>query len=753
MFRIPGGSGPDGWHFNSSTGTPDYPEFLSAIDAVNGTGLVTTDYGSGSPQEAAAELAYTDGSPTDTTVIGDGIEWVNGAWATVNWQTVGYWASLRGASPLKANDGLNFLRVDHPAAWTGITDWEIGNEEYGSWETDNHGTATPSGASTGAQHDPATYALFASQFAALAREIQGTAGLPMVSIGIDSGNPSGNGDNNWTYNVLKYGYADTYTYNSTTYNFVPGFISDHNYVQGPGGESDSNLLNSTVTQSGNIDDWATRYTDYETSLDETVGATNAASVKIMATEYNSVYSDPGKQSTSLVNGLFTAESLGILLDTNYQAGINWDLRNGWETGNNNSNLLYGWREGGDYGILGDGNSAPNYATNEPYPDYFAVQLGSKIIRSGGEVVSASSNYSELYTYAVMEANGDLDLLVINTNAAAAITSRFNVAGFNPSGAATVWQYGEAQDTAQKNSSSGTTALSDTGATLSMSGSDFSYTFPAYSMTVLDLTAAQAPTVATAAAATLSTVTGVSTALSVLGAYNGGESNLTYTWAATTLPAGAMRTTLGPNGTNAAKNITATFSNAGTYGFTVTITNPAGQTVTSTVSVIVDQTLTSITLSPASATLAAGSAQFTGVAGDQFGNALTVQPALTWSVIGGGSIAGNGLYTPPYSSGSATIHGASGGLGGAASVTYSGQAQWASASGGSWGGSGNWQDTSSGTILAAAPGVRGIIGDTALFSSAAGSTITLDMPTRILQGSLSIPAAMASRLPRASRAAR
>ncbi len=345
MFRIPGGSGADGWHFNSSTGTPDYPEFLSAIDAVNGTGLVTTDYGSGSPQEAAAELAYTDGSTTDTTSLNaatptgiDDIEWVNGAWQTENWDTVGFWASLRGASPITPNDGLNFLRVNHPAAWTNITYWEIGNEEYGSWETDNHGTAGPNG-STGNQHDPATYAKFAAEFAALAAEIQSKAGLPMVSIGIDSGNPNGNGDNNWTKNVL----ADGYT--AANNNFVPGFISDHNYVQGPGGENDSNLLNSTVTQSGNIDDWATRYSDYETSLDATVGSTNAATVKIMATEYNSVYSNPGKQSTSLVNGLFTAESLGILLDSNYVAGINWDLRNGWGTGNNNSNLLYGWRRG------------------------------------------------------------------------------------------------------------------------------------------------------------------------------------------------------------------------------------------------------------------------------------------------------------------------------------------------------------------------------------------------------------------------
>ena len=47
----------------------------------------------------------------------------------------------------------------------------------------------------------------------------------------------------------------------------------------------------------------------------------------------------------------------------------------------------------------------------------------------------------------------------------------------------------------------------------------------------------APTVATPAAATPSTVTGTTTALSVLGADDAGESNLTYTWAATSVPAG------------------------------------------------------------------------------------------------------------------------------------------------------------------------------------------------------------------------
>src|SRR6185295_2614900 len=67
----------------------------------------------------------------------------------------------------------------------------------------------------------------------------------------------------------------------------------------------------------------------------------------------------------------------------------------------------------------------------------------------------------------------------------------------------------------------------------------------------------APTVATPAAATPSPVPGTSTALSVLGADNAGEPALIYTWATTGTPPAAV--TFSANGTNAAKNTTATFT--------------------------------------------------------------------------------------------------------------------------------------------------------------------------------------------------
>ena len=128
--------------------------------------------------------------------------------------------------------------------------------------------------------------------------------------------------------------------------------------------------------------------------------------------------------------------------------------------------------------------------------------------------------------------------------------------------------------------------------------------------------------ATAASATPNPVTGTTTVLSALGAdVDTGEASLTYTWTATTVPSGATAPTFSVNGTNAAKSTTATFSKAGSYTFQVTITDPGSLSVTSSVDVTVNQTLTTIVVSPASVTLNTGATQqFTASAKDQFGNA-------------------------------------------------------------------------------------------------------------------------------------
>jgi hypothetical protein len=179
-----------------------------------------------------------------------------------------------------------------------------------------------------------------------------------------------------------------------------------------------------------------------------------------------------------------------------------------------------------------------------------------------------------------------------------------------------------------------------------------------------------PTIATAAAASPSPVTGSTTVLSVLGADNGGEASLTYTWATTGTPPAAV--TFSANGTNAAKTSTATFTRAGSYAFQVTVKDQGNLTATSAVSVTVNQTLTSIVVSPASATVAtAATQQFTASARDQFATALTTQPTPTWSVSGGGTISASGLFTAGATAGGPfTVTAASGSVTGTASVTVS-----------------------------------------------------------------------------------
>jgi hypothetical protein len=167
---------------------------------------------------------------------------------------------------------------------------------------------------------------------------------------------------------------------------------------------------------------------------------------------------------------------------------------------------------------------------------------------------------------------------------------------------------------------------------------------------------------------------VTTALSVLGAdVDAAESSLTYTWSGTTLPDGAAPPTFSVNGSNAAKNTTATLSKAGTYGFTVTIApetigTGGSLSVTSSVSLAVPQTLTTIAVSPATATVhPAATQQFKATGCDQFGGRLAAQPKFAWTTTVG-KITEGGLFTAQDSAGKGMVTAAAGSVHGDCSVT-------------------------------------------------------------------------------------
>ncbi len=189
-----------------------------------------------------------------------------------------------------------------------------------------------------------------------------------------------------------------------------------------------------------------------------------------------------------------------------------------------------------------------------------------------------------------------------------------------------------------------------------------------------------PTIATSAAAAPSLVTATSTALTVAASDDAGEAALTYTWS---YVGGSFLTpvSFSENGTNGAKATTATFMAAGSYTFTVTVRDAENLATTSSVDVIVEQTPTSLVVTPASVSVGKGAAQiFAASVLDQFATALSAQPAISWSASGGGSIAADGTFTASTVGGPFDITATSGALSGMASVTVTGQllTDWQSA---------------------------------------------------------------------------
>lgn len=178
---------------------------------------------------------------------------------------------------------------------------------------------------------------------------------------------------------------------------------------------------------------------------------------------------------------------------------------------------------------------------------------------------------------------------------------------------------------------------------------------------------QVPTVATMAAANPNPVTGTTTQLSVLGADNGGEGNLAYTWITTGTPPAAVA--FSANSSNAAKTTTATFSAAGSYAFLVTITDTHALTATSTVTVTVTATPSGVTVTPPVVWIEQSAVQgFSAAAVDQFGHAISGTPPVSWTATGG-SVTNSGQYTAGGTAGTFTVTASgAGGSHGDATVT-------------------------------------------------------------------------------------
>ena len=463
-MRFPGGSLSDEFHWVTNrshlanfTWFTSTPKFIHLATNANAQVMITVNYGTGYTNEAAAWVAYCNAATNSSVPLGTDPK-------GLSWQTAGYWASIRAASPPGPNDGKGFLRISRPAP-LGFKYWEIGNECYGSWETDSNAPSF---------HDPYTYAQRARDYISLMKAVDPTIKIGVVATpGDDSyANNTNHPATNSRTGVAHSGWTPVLLATLKSLNVTPDFLVHHRYPQNPGGESDQGLL---LSSSG----WAADAVTLRQEISDYfgVGGTN---IELVCTENNSVSSNPGKQSVSLVGGLFFADSLAQLMQTELNGLFWWNFQNGGYnlTGNTNASL-YGWRPYGDYGVI-------EGTTN--MPPYYALKLMRKFAQSGDKVLSATSDYILLSTYAVRRQNGSLTILTINKDPSNTATGQVNVAGFVPASSGAAYSYGIPQDTAAQ---TGIGSPDVAQASLSGVSTTFNYAFPPYSATVLSLSPAPA----------------------------------------------------------------------------------------------------------------------------------------------------------------------------------------------------------------------------------------------------------------------
>ena len=423
FLRFPGGSASDEYHWQTNiSGSNTWTWFTSTDDFINvakqtsAQVVMTANYGTGTPEEAAAWVTYCN-----TT---------------------------------KA---------------AGFKYWEVGNENYGDWETDSQSRA----------HDPYIYATRAKDYIAKMKAADSTikVGVVVTLTSEEYATYTDHPVTNSRTGATQNGWNAVMLSTLKSLGVTPDFVALHRYDGAPGQESDSALLQKGQT-------WATDIAALRQQLTDYLGS-SAAGVEILVTENNSVYSGTGKQTTSLVNALYLADSVSNLLKSEVNALLWWDLRNGQESGYNNSAALYGWRQYGDYGIISSptaGNSASSYDT---YPTYYALKLLSKFARGGDSIVGTTSDSSLLSAFGCKRTDGTLRLLVINKSPTAIQSASISLSGFTPAATATTYSYGMLEDNAAR---TGTGSRDIATASLATASASFTASFEPYSITVISFTA-------------------------------------------------------------------------------------------------------------------------------------------------------------------------------------------------------------------------------------------------------------------------
>ncbi|HWA73134.1 MAG TPA: hypothetical protein VG937_12385 [Polyangiaceae bacterium] len=414
LVRWPGGGYSDNYHFATHTLTPfkdgnpgylaartDFGNFVRALESFDAQAMITVNYGSnpngngpGEPLEAAAWVAYANGDPGSEQVLGRDS-------TGFDWQTVGYWASLRASEPLAQDDGKNFLRIAHPDP-LGIRYWEIGNELFGNgyymgeFELDWH---VPYDGSKRLGHPNLSPTTYGRGVVSYAREMKAVDASIQIGAVLNTPPMDYSWGPYWNRDVLKEA-GDT-----------ADFLIVHWYPSGSRGD----LLDAPRKQ---------------------LPAMMKELTKALSVCCPERASAPGVAVTEM------GPNSGTAIDSAHAQAIGLFAANGYASLLEHGVFNIDWLE------LHNG-SFISERSQRLGPGYKGVQLASRLVQSGDTFVSSSSSAPyALQTHAALRSDGSLALMLVNIAPATVATVTLNVEPAFASGRAERYDYrpsGEAAD--------------------------------------------------------------------------------------------------------------------------------------------------------------------------------------------------------------------------------------------------------------------------------------------------------------------
>jgi hypothetical protein len=327
---------------------------------------------------------------------------------------------------LTANYGSNSActaggEPSEAAAWAtaalaaGITPSHItvGNEEYGSWEYDLHSTP----------NDPTLYAAAVVGTDGYYNSIKTASPNTLVGVDVDADNATNGWDNTVMANAKG------------SYDFV----EYHYYPETPGAESDTFLVQQApqelTTNIGTLKSELTKWGTPDTP--------------IYVGEIGGPYSNPGKQSWSITQGLYAGQVLGEMMNAGVSRLTWWiGFGNCNGTSGNDSTSLYGWQDFGAYNVFSDGSEdstcpgAGDLGTMSPTARAF--QLFSQMAVNGQTVLTATvaGDTTDVRAYAATNPSGTA-LLLFNDNETTAQQVTVTLSGKSSSSSVNVTTYDKA----------------------------------------------------------------------------------------------------------------------------------------------------------------------------------------------------------------------------------------------------------------------------------------------------------------------